>query len=272
VAALRLPRGKEELSMSLHAAASVLIPGGIVLVYGANDEGIRGAASVMNELSDRVETAATGGRCRVLKGVLKVDGRAVRDSLEEWRSEVALDHPHLPARWISYPGVFAHGRLDEGTRLLLDSLPTLPPKARVLDYGCGSGIVGYVALHRGEGVAVELLDVDSVALKAAADNVPGAVVRLHDGLPTPDEEPFDAIFSNPPFHRGKAEDPEMIVSLIRGAPGLLRQWGVLVFVAQRRLPLAKPLGEHFRAVEVLAEDSTYRVWEGRNPRKEAEGR
>ncbi|NJO35532.1 MAG: 16S rRNA methyltransferase, partial [Rhodospirillales bacterium] len=27
--------------------------------------------------------------------------------------------------WITYPGIFAAGRLDEGTALLLDALPAL---------------------------------------------------------------------------------------------------------------------------------------------------
>jgi 16S rRNA (guanine1207-N2)-methyltransferase len=127
-------------------------------------------------------------------------------------------------------------------------------------------VVGYVARNRGERVSVELLDVDGVALEAARENVPGCQTHLQDGLPPGEGRSFDAIFSNPPFHRGKAEDPEMIASLIRGAPALLESRGVLVLVAQRRLPLEGPLKRAFREVGVLGEDRTFRVWKGERPK------
>jgi 16S rRNA (guanine1207-N2)-methyltransferase len=269
LAALRLPRGKDELLMSLHAAASVLLPGGSILVYGAKDEGIQGALGPLEDLFADPETVAIGGHCRVLKGVRRAGDANVKAALDQWRSLVSLDHPDLPSRWVSYPGVFAHGRLDDGTRLLLGALPSLPRGARVLDYGCGSGVVGYVALNRGEEVAVELLDVDAVALEAARENLPDCRSHLHEGLPPEGFGPYDAIFSNPPFHRGKVENPELIVSLIRGAPALLGRRGMLVFVAQRRLSLEAALDGSFHEVTVLAEDSTFRVWKGRRPKRDA---
>ncbi len=254
--------------MSLHAAASVLEPGGSILVYGAKDEGIQSALAPMEDICPGAEVVAIGGRSRVMKGVRGAEVPGLRGSLGGWKSRLFLDFPGLPSSWVSYPGIFAHGRLDEGTRLLLDALPPLPTGARVLDYGCGSGVVGYMVWSRGEELLVELLDVDAVALEAVKENVPGGRIHLQDGLPPADMGPFDAIFSNPPFHRGKEEDPEMIVSLVRGAPALLRPKGLLVFVAQRRLPLEGVLRSCLGKVTVLAEDSTFRVWEGQMPRKE----
>ena len=270
LAALRLPRGKDELLMSFHAAASVLLPGGSILVYGARDEGIQGAMGSLEILFADPETVAIGGHCRVLRGVRRAGNPELRTPLVQWRSHLSLEHPDLPSSWVSYPGVFAHGRLDEGTRLLLGALPSLPRGARVLDYGCGSGVVGYVARNRGEEVRVELLDVDAVALEAARENVPDCVFHLHEGLPPEGYGPYDAIFSNPPFHKGKAEDPELIVSLVMGAPALLGRRGILVFVAQRRLSLEGALQDAFRDVTVLAQDSTFRVWKGQRPKRGVE--
>jgi len=253
--------------MNLHAAASVLQPGGTVLVYGAKDEGIQGAAEAMEEVFSGAVTAAIGARCRVLKGMRGPEVSGLKSSLAEWKDTVAVDYPEFPSDWISYPGVFAHGRLDEGTRLLLDALPPLPSGSRILDYGCGSGVVGFVAGGRGQGAVVELLDVDAVALEAAGENLPGSLLHLHDGLPSAGAGPFDAILSNPSFHRGKAEDPQMVLSFIQGAPALLHSRGMLVFVAQRRLPVEGTLHKHFGDVRVLSEDSTFRVWMGQRPRK-----
>jgi 16S rRNA (guanine1207-N2)-methyltransferase len=268
LATLRLPRSKGELVMSLHAAASVLRPEGRVLVYGANDEGIQAALGSLEELFADVRTVAIGGRCRVLEAEHPRGTVGWKGSLADWRCDAPLGYPGLPSTWASYPGVFAHGRVDDGTRLLLDALPSLPSGARILDYGCGSGVVAWVARNKAEEVVVEMLDVDAVALEAARENVPGAVVHLGDGLPPVGAGPYDAVFSNPPFHRGKAEEPEMIRSLIRGSPALLHPRGMLVFVAQTRLRFEDALREHFREVKVLAADSTFRVWKGGKPRKE----
>ncbi len=253
--------------MALHAAASVLRPGGTISVFGANDEGIQSATAPLSELFSGVETVGVGGRCRVLKGRWEGDPGDLQAGLDDWKSELTLDHPQLPSPWFSYPGVFARGRLDPGTRLLLDALPELPTGAKVLDYGCGSGPVGFMALKKGSEVRVDLLDVDSVALLAAKENVPEGRVLLQDGLPPRELGAYDAILSNPPFHRGKAEEPGMIDTFVQESPGLLARKGSLVFVVQKRLPVGDLLKRLFHEVDVLGEDGTYRVWRGKIPRK-----
>jgi 16S rRNA (guanine1207-N2)-methyltransferase len=263
---LRLPRAKEELAMCLHSGAAALAPGGSLLVYGAKDEGIQAAPRAMSEIFGTVETVAVGGHCRVLLGMFRSGEVRIRGALEDWKTRGRLDHPDVPTGWVSYPGVFAHGRLDHGTRVLLGALPPLAAGARVLDFGCGSGVVGYVAEARGEGVRLELLDVDAVALEASKENVPGARLHLRDGLPPTGAGTFDAILSNPPFHRGKGEDRGLLFSLIGQAPRLLGRGGRLVFVTQKRLRVEDALRRAFLDVTTLGEDSVFRVWMGEGPR------
>ena len=251
--------------MGLHSAFSVLVSGGQLLVYGAKDEGIEAALGPLGDLFVGAETLGIGGRCRVLTAFRGDEPEGLRSSLDAWKSLLALDYPGLPREWISYPGIFAHGHLDPGTCLLLDVLPSVPSGDRVLDYGCGSGIVAWFALNRSDGLEVDLLDIDAVALEAARKNVPAGRLILRDGLPPRREGSYDAIFSNPPLHLGKGEDPGMILRFIQEAPHLLNPRGALVLVAQRRLPIRRPLQESFGGVRVLAEDSGFRVWEGRKP-------
>jgi len=265
-AVLRLPRSKAELAMSLEAVAGVLFPGGTLLVYGAKDEGVGSAPILMEELFQGVETLAVGGRCRVLRATLRSSSRERGATLERWRELHPLDVPGLPDRWVSYPGVFAQGHLDPGTSLLLEALPELGVGDRALDYGCGSGIVGATLLQRSPGAELHLLDVDSVALEAAKENVPRGSFFLGDGLSAVTGNSYEAIITNPPFHRGKGEDPEMIRALILESPSVLSGDGRLVLVAQKRLSLEQDFQDSFKSISSPAEDSGFRIWEGRHPK------
>jgi 16S rRNA (guanine1207-N2)-methyltransferase len=265
--ALRLPRSKAELAMSLAAAASVLLPDGVLLVYGAKDEGVGSAPTLMEELFQGVETLAVGGRCRVLRATLGSSTPEGNAMLAGWREHHPLDVPGLPDKWISYPGVFAQGHLDPGTKLLLGALPALGVGDRVLDYGCGSGIVGATVLHGSPGTEVHFLDVDSVALEAARENVPRGSFFLGDGLSAVGENSYEAIITNPPFHQGKGEDPGMIRALILESPSVLSRDGRLVLVAQKRLSLEQSFNASFQSVSSPAEGSGFRIWEGTHPKK-----
>lgn len=266
-AALRMPRSRDALAMSLHAAWGALETGGTLLLYGAKDEGIGSAGGVAEELFSSVGTVGVGGRCRLLQGIRRETAPGARTTLEAWREVWAPDHPALPSRWVSYPGIFAHRQLDPGTRLLLDVLPEFSTGARILDYGCGSGILGAAALRRQPGATVHLLDVDAVALEAARENVPGAELILADGLDPIPSDSCDAVITNPPFHRGKEEDPGMLAEMIRGGRRILCPGGVLTLVTQRRIRLEKIMEESFSKVSVLAQDSVFSVWHGQRPRK-----
>ena len=135
--------------MAVHACLSVLAPAGRLIVYGGNEEGIRSAAGMIEQLCGGVETLATRGHGRVLAARRPADPSQLRASLAAWRSTTSLEIANRRRDWVSYPGIFAANRIDEGTALLIDALPPLRAGARVLDYACGSGAIGAgaAALH-----------------------------------------------------------------------------------------------------------------------------
>jgi 16S rRNA (guanine1207-N2)-methyltransferase len=263
IALLRLPKAKDEQQMSAHACLSVLAPAGRLIVYGGNDEGIRSAGDPLESLCGEIETLATRGHGRVLMVRRPVDSVALRASLAAWRSIVPLAIAGGTRDWTGYPGVFATGRIDEGTALLLSALPPLRPDERVLDYGCGSGVIGAAALAAQPGIALDLLDEDAVALEAARDNVAGARLVLGSSLADSGSTDYAAILSNPPLHKGIVEDHGLPEQLIADAPAHLRPGGTLALVVQRRIPLEKLLAKQFADIAVPAESSRYRVWRAR---------
>jgi 16S rRNA (guanine1207-N2)-methyltransferase len=184
----------------------------------------------------------------------------LRGTLAAWRLVSQLEIAGVARRWVSYPGIFAAGRLDEGTALLLSALPPLRAGARVLDYGCGSGEIAVAVSSLQPAPTVDALDNDTVALEAARENVPAARLVLGTRIADTGLEEYDAVLSNPPLHQGITEDRGTLERLVADAPSHLPPGGVLQLVVQRRVPLERLLAQHFARVEVAAETGRYRVW------------
>lgn len=263
-ATLRLPKAKAALDLALHAIASTLSPGAPLWLYGANDEGIRSVAGRLAGLFDDVVSISARRRCRVWQA--RRTAAPARAPLSAWRQETrlllpgAVGAPVEDVAWVEYPGVFAAGRLDAATAVLLDVIAPVAPSASVLDFGCGAGAIGAVIRRRAPAARLHLLDADAVALEAARENVPGAVLHLGDGWAAAPGLLVDRIISNPPIHRGKREDYSALAALIDEAPRHLASGGSLELVVQRRLPVRPRLEAAFGRVESAFEDPRWQVW------------
>ncbi|RZI81291.1 MAG: methyltransferase domain-containing protein [Microbacterium sp.] len=121
-------------------------------------------------------------------------------------------------------GVFAQGRLDIGTGVLLqDSAP--PENARtVLDLGCGYGVIGLAVAIAVPGCTVTAVDVNERAVLLANENAAelGVADRFTAGTPEQIDPAatYDEIWSNPPIRIGKEALHELLLTwLPRLAPG-----------------------------------------------------
>lgn len=138
------------------------------------------------------------------------------------------------------PGVFSKNQVDNGTRLLAESLE-IQPTDNVLDLGCGYGPIGIVAAKlapRGKSV---LVDTNIRAVRLAEENitlnhVENAKALLSDGFEVVTGEKFHIIACNPPASSGL----ELFEEFLRGAKKYLIADGKIYFVTQERL---KPVVE-----------------------------
>ncbi|MFQ5699718.1 MAG: methyltransferase [Myxococcota bacterium] len=265
-AVARLPAAREALEMTLHAVGARLEAGGLLYLYGANPEGIRSAGRRLERvLGGAAESVETRRHCRIWAVRRGVEARPLRSRLRDWRVAVTLELEEGDAsgveRLVSYPGVFSHGRLDPGSRMLIEALAQVAPGARALDFGCGIGVLARALRRRWPELALDLVDSDALAVAAAAENLPGARVVCGSGLATlPAGSRYGLIVSNPPLHRGVARDASVLLELCAEAPSRLAPGGSLVLVTRRVQPLGEILGDAFASVEVLRQDSRYRVW------------
>ena len=105
-------------------------------------------------------------------------------------------------------GVFSHGRVDSGTKVLLMEAPALPTSGHVLDLGCGAGPIAMTMARRSPESSVWAVDVNERARQLTRDNA-SALSLTNVTVASPDEVPddvvFDVIWSNPPIKVGKQE-------------------------------------------------------------------
>lgn len=259
-ALVRLPKAKDEQDMTVHAALSVLQPGGRVILYGGNDEGTRSAAARLSALCGAVDTLAARGHGRVVAAARPEEIAGLKSELSQWRTVATHTIAGAARRWVSYPGLFAAGRIDEGSALLISTLAPVPAGARVLDFGCGTGVIGAAVLAASPAARLDMMDEDILALEAARENVPGANILLGRSLGDAGKQAYHAIVSNPPLHQGIAETHGSLERLAREAPAHLAPGGTLQIVVQRRVPLDSLLAQIGTDVKVVAENGRYRVW------------
>jgi 16S rRNA (guanine1207-N2)-methyltransferase len=256
---VRLPKAKDALDFALHAVASLVPAGAEIAVFGANDEGIRSAASHLEVVAEDVATVDARRHSRVLMGRRRAAIGGHKTSLSSWRRESEIAIAGGTLRWVSYPGLFAGGGLDEGTALLLAHLPDLADTARVLDFGCGTGIIGAGVRMKAPRARIDLLDADAVALEAARENVPEARLLLGDGLAAAGTVRYHVILSNPPLHDGVSENYGTLERLIGEAPEHLVAGGVLQIVTQRRIKATELMQTAFGNVALVTENGRFRV-------------
>lgn len=105
-------------------------------------------------------------------------------------------------------GVFAAGRLDRGTAILFRTAAPADGARRLLDLGCGYGVIACALAGRLPDAELWAVDVNARARELATENLAllGVSERAHVCAPdeVSDDVRFDEIWSNPPIHIGKA--------------------------------------------------------------------
>lgn len=168
---------------------------------------------------------------------------------------------------VSGAGVFSRGHLDHATAVLFRE--TQPPApGRILDLGCGYGVIGLAIAAAQPGARVEGVDVNARAVTLAQENAAalGLTDRFAARLVEPEapapETTYDEIWSNPPIRIGKAA---LHALLLRWLPRLADD-GRAVMVVGKNLgadSLATWLGAQGYPTTRLASAKGFRVLETR---------
>lgn len=157
-------------------------------------------------------------------------------------------HPALGLTLAAHGGAFASSRIDIGTRVLLEQLPSIPEVRAVVDLGCGTGALAAAYALRHPHARVIATDRSAAAVRSAratmrANGLDDRVtVTLDDAGSELPEASIDLVLLNPPFHLGTSIHTAAASRLFAAASRVIRSGGELWCVYNSALSYRPELG------------------------------
>ncbi|MGV8162550.1 MAG: class I SAM-dependent methyltransferase [Candidatus Nanoarchaeia archaeon] len=163
---------------------------------------------------------------------------------------------------LSSSGIFSKDEVDTATKLLIERAIT---GEKILDIGCGYGVVGISLMRRNKDLSVVFSDINERAVALTKENLlrfglKGVVVKsdLFEKL----DKDFDVILSNPPYAAGR----KVCFKLIEDSFFHLNNEGTLQIVARHNKGgkvLSEKMKEVFGNVETIAKSGGFHVYVSR---------
>lgn len=268
------PKAKELLDYLLAATLPLLNMGGQVWLVGDNKSGVKSSMKRLERVLEEVGKVDNAKHCLLYQGFKRTEANPF--VFEQWTTSWVQEVAGQTFTLCSMPGVFGHGKLDKGTELLLNQLNqhrfmSDVGNARILDFGCGDGIIALWLFNK-TGAKISALDDSAFALKAtemtfAANQATHALTLIASNGLQEVKGRFNYVVTNPPFHTGINTDYSIAEQFFRNVKQHLTLNGELFVVANDflRYPplLDASLGSHSR----LMRDKGFAIYHARQPKK-----
>lgn len=117
---------------------------------------------------------------------------------------ISAEIKNVSLKFETDPSIFSPNGIDSGTLAMLSAADFLP-NDKVLDMGCGYGVVGILAAKLIGAGNVTMCDISESAVRQAKINaelngVPDINIKISDGFSDVTDNSFTLILSNPPYH------------------------------------------------------------------------
>jgi 16S rRNA (guanine1207-N2)-methyltransferase len=264
MAVVTLGRAKAEALGDAARALALLPTGGVLALDGARTDGIDSLAKALGAVLP-LEGSFSKAHGKV---VWTRRPETLPPEVADWAA-AAAPAPNA-AGFVTAPGMFSPDAPDPGSIRLAEAIRG-KISGRVADLGAGWGWLAVQALAGNPGLAaIDLFEAEARALAAAKINLPDPRASFHwsDVRMLRRIAPgYDAVISNPPFHQGRAAEPDLGAAFIGVAGRILKPGGRFFMVANRQLPYEAALDAAFARVERLAEDGAFKLFRADRPRK-----
>lgn len=241
-------RGEAELTRDLIQSAYQRLDRGGSLVAAVDNPNDRWLHRQLRDWFPKV-TAVTFPDAMVY--IVRKASAAVR--YRSFRCEFAFRDPQRPRgepiRAVTRPGVFSHRHLDPGARCLIEAAHA-PPGGRVIDIGCGAGVVGLALAARDASLSVDAIDSNARAVlctreAAELNRLPRVAARITCDGACDQPGTFDLAVANPPYY----SDFRIASLFVNTARCALKSGGELILVTKHPQWYQENLFPQWREIE-----------------------
>lgn len=252
------PKAKAEAEYLLAMLMDKLGVDTEICVIGENRSGVKSIEKMFSQYGV-VKKYDSARRCSFYWGQSNTVAKPFK--LAEWYKSYPLTIGQDNLIIKSLPGVFSHGEFDKGSELLLATLPRL--KGRVLDFGCGAGVIGCVMATRNPEISVEMCDISALAIESSkatleANGLNGEVFA--SDIYSDITGKYNYLISNPPFHSGLDTHYSAAETLLSRAPQYLSHDGLMIIVANNFLKYQSIIHKAFGEYQTLDKNNKFSIY------------
>ncbi|MFE0250759.1 methyltransferase [Streptomyces sp. NPDC059010] len=262
---IRVPKSLALLEDQLHRLAPAVHEGTVIVGTGMVKEIHTSTLQLFERILGPTRTSLAEKKARL---IFCTPDPSLRRPANPWPYSYALPDGVgvVSGRTVvNHAGVFCADRLDIGTRFFLGHLPDGKGVRRVVDLGCGNGVVGTAVALANPEAEVLFVDESFQAVASAeatyrANGVPGhAEFRVGDGMAGVPAGSVDLVLNNPPFHSHQATTDATAWRMFSGARRALRPGGELWVIGNRHLGYHLKLRRLFGNSQLVASDPKFVV-------------
>ena len=162
-----------------------------------------------------------------------------------------------------YYGVFSSGKVDIGTRFLLENLQVQSHELKVLDAASGNGVIAFEVAQQSPKSQITLVDDFNLAIASSELNIKHEKAQFicADNLERLEKRTFDLVVSNPPFHFEHENNIEVSMSLFKDVKTCLKPDGRFLLVANSHLNYKTHLKNIFLEVKTIKSNNKFVIYE-----------
>ena len=191
-------------------------------------------------------------RILLLKGKKEVEKKSLINEIPFSGTKVFKQHY----------GVFSAKNIDHATQFFIENMDVRLDHNKIMDLASGNGVLAYAAQQEKPNSEIHLLDDSLLALESSKMNIEGENIHFHynDSLVDFEDQSFDLIISNPPFHFEHETNIEVALDLFKEVKRCLKKGGSFQMVTSHHLNSKTHLHKLFHKVNVVAEDKKFVVY------------
>ncbi|MDT0603234.1 methyltransferase [Thalassotalea castellviae] len=260
---IQFPKSKQELLFTFAMLAQCSTAETRILIVGENKSGIKSINKLLKEQTNFCDKIDSARHCTLVETQLSNHHRVF--NLEEWFHYYNVAIGSLTFKVAALPGVFSQAKLDTGTQVLLNNLPK-EVTGKVLDFGCGAGVIAcYLGLSCSQS-ELTLADVSALALVSSEktlslNGLTGKVIATNSLSDI--TEKYQHVISNPPFHQGIKTHYEATERFLAGVKKHLNKQGSLTIVANSFLKYQPIIEQSLGQTEILAVERGFTIYHAR---------